>query len=114
MNNWNGIGRLTKDPEKRMTGAGKTVATFTLAINRAYNRDKADFIQCQAWEKTADIILQYVKKGDQLGVQGELNIDQHEGKYYTKINVQSVTLIGGRKTDDTQIEDYIDDSDLPF
>jgi len=118
MNNFNGIGRLTKEPESRtIPSTGTNVVTFTIAINRAYKRDVTDFINCQAWGKTAEIIAKYVHKGDQIGIQGELNIDKYEDKYYTKINVQSVTLLGGKKqSDETTPFDMIDDNigSVPF
>ena len=115
-----GIGRLTRDPESRtIPSTGTNVVTFTIAINRAYKRDVADFINCQAWGKTAEIIAKYVHKGDQIGVQGELHIDKYEDKYYTKINVQSVTLLGGKKQNDysgTQEDNFpmVDDFEIPF
>ena len=118
MNNFNGIGRLTKEPESRtIPSTGTNVVTFTIAINRAYKRDVTDFINCQAWGKTAEIIAKYVHKGDQIGIQGELNIDKYEDKYYTKINVQSVTLLGGKKqSDEATPFDMIDDNlgSVPF
>ena len=59
MNIWVGIGRLTRDPEVRYTQSGKACAKFTLAIDRRKSGDgnqQADFIQCVAWEKTAEVI----------------------------------------------------------
>lgn len=57
MNTWVGIGRLVRDPEVRYTQSGKAVCRFTLAIDRRGNGEKqADFIQCVAWEKIAEVI----------------------------------------------------------
>lgn len=108
------IGRLTKDPETRFTGSGDQVTQFTLAVNRPYNRDKADFIQCVCWKKTAEIATKYLKKGDQCGVDGELNIDQHEGKYYTKVNVRQLELLGGGGKKEEDDFPMIPDEDVPF
>ena len=123
MNNFSGVGRLTKAPESRtILSTGTSVVTFTIAITRAYKRDVTDFINCQAWGKTAEIVAKYVHKGDQIGIQGELNIDKYEDKYYTKINVQSVTLLGGKKQSDeptpfddkTDVAQYVPSGDVPF
>ena len=59
MNHFVGIGRLTRDPEVRYTQSGKAYASFMLAIDRRKSGDgnqQADFIQCVAWEKIAEII----------------------------------------------------------
>lgn len=108
------IGRLTKDPETRFTGAGNQVTQFTLAVNRAYNREKADFIQCVSWRKTAEIADKYLKKGDQCGIEGELNIDRVDDKYYTKINVQRLELLGGGGRKEEDDFPMIPDEDVPF
>ena len=66
MNHWTGIGRLVRDPEVRYTQSGKACVKFTLAIDRRKSADgkqQADFVPCVAWEKTAEIISQYVTKG---------------------------------------------------
>ena len=114
------IGRLTKDPEERFTNTGKRVAQFTLAVDRG--PVKTDFIQCVAWEKTAEIAINYLQKGVQCHVEGELNIDEHEGKYYTKCNVRRIELLGSRKNSEpdkpteTAPGDFpvITDDEVPF
>lgn len=57
-------GNICKDIELRTTQAGKPVASFSLAINEG--KDKTEFINCVAWEKTAELINQYCNKGDRL------------------------------------------------
>ncbi|EFF97396.1 single-strand binding protein, partial [Listeria monocytogenes HPB2262] len=61
------VGRLTKDPELRYTPAGLAVATFTLAVNRAFTNQngerEADFIQCVVWRKPAENVANFLKKG---------------------------------------------------
>lgn len=68
MNTWNGMGRLTKDPELRTVGDNNTpVCNFTAAINRRFSKggeNKADFINCVAWRSTAEFICKYFKQGD--------------------------------------------------
>ena len=59
MNHFVGIGRLTRDPNVKYTQSGKAYASFTLAIDRRKSADgdqQADFIQCAAWEKIAEVI----------------------------------------------------------
>ena len=60
------IGRLTKDPELRYTQGGTAVANFTLAVNRRFANQsgerEADFINCVAWQKTAEFVANYFKK----------------------------------------------------
>ena len=63
-------GRLTKDPELKYSAGGTAYCRFTIAVNRAFDKEKSDFISCTAFGKTAELIAEYVKKGYQLGVQG--------------------------------------------
>lgn len=96
MNNVNLIGRLTKDASLHKTQEGKSVASFTLAVD-GFN-DKADFISCVAWEKRADVIAQYCRKGSQIGVTGRLATRNYKDKddktvYVTEVVVERVDLI---------------------
>lgn len=69
-------GRLTSDVELKSTGSGKSVATFSIALNRPKANDsteqKADFPPCVAWDKTAEFISKYFRKGDSICINGEL------------------------------------------
>ena len=60
MNNVNLIGRTTKDPELRKTERGKSLCYFDLAVK---GNKTQDYYPCVAWEKTAELITQYIKKG---------------------------------------------------
>ncbi|MCA9765420.1 MAG: single-stranded DNA-binding protein [Carnobacterium sp.] len=78
------VGRLTKDIDLRYTTNGT-----------------ADFINCVAWKKTAEIIANYSKKGSQIGIEGSIqtrSYDNNEGKrvYITEVLVQSVTLLDSK------------------
>ena len=72
------VGRLTAEPELRYTESDKAYTRFTLAVNRKYKKDDetrdADFIPVVAWEKRAETICQYVKKGNRLGIVGRIQI----------------------------------------
>ena len=64
------LGRLTRDVEVTYTQSGKAYARFSLAVSRGTsNRDEVDFINCIAWEKRAETISQYFKKGSRILVQ---------------------------------------------
>ena len=96
MNKFIGIGRLVRDVELKELKGGKQLANFSIAITRAYNKEQTDFINCVAWGKTAEYLGKYAKKGQLVSVDGELNIDKVNDKYYTKVNVSSVSVLSSR------------------
>ncbi len=111
MNKFIGLGRLTKDAELKQSKAGKPFCNFSIALNRAFEKDKADFFQCMAFGKTAEYIDKYASKGSQILIEGSVQIDEYEGKYYTKIMVQQASLIGNRQDaqsnqDNLHVEDF--------
>jgi single-strand DNA-binding protein len=74
MLNFVGIqGRFCKDPEMRRTNSGKAVVSFTLAVDRPGKDNGAAFINCVAWEKTAEFINSYFMKGNAIVVEGRLD-----------------------------------------
>lgn len=132
------VGRITKDPELRKTQSGASVVSFTLACNRRVKQEgqpEADFINCQAWGKTAEVICQYVFKGHLLGLEGRIqtrSYDDKDGKrvYVTEVVCESVQFLESKKqaengvsgTETAQMQnnefaDYASDiqtDDLPF
>ena len=74
------VGRITRDPELRKTGSGKSVLNFTLAVNRPFAKDETDFINCVTWERSADFVAQYITKGALLGVVGRIQTGSYEDK----------------------------------
>ena len=87
------IGRLTRDPELRKTQSGTSVCSFTLAVNRRQNQDgtqDADFINCVAWNKLADNIQLYQKKGKRLGIEGRINTRSYDNQQGQKVYVTEV------------------------
>lgn len=124
------MGRLTKEPEVRYTQATNTMVTsFTLAVNRRFVKQgeerQADFINCVAWNKTAEFVSKYFKKGQQVGIIGRIqtrNYDDEQGikHYVTEIIAEEVYFAGDKKdatqnevqaTDDFEITNQ---DDLPF
>lgn len=119
-------GRLTADPEMRNTPNDVTVCNFTVAINRRFDKEKTDFILCEAWKQTAEFIAKYFTKGKEIALCGELHIDKYdkdgETRYITKINVDEVEFCGS-KNDSVEVKsaeitadftEIDDDDDLPF
>lgn len=73
MNQFNGIGNLTKDPELRKTQSNLSVCSFTIAINEGYGDKKTtDYIDCVAWRNLAENLAQYQRKGNKIAVTGKL------------------------------------------
>jgi|SRR5690554_641487 len=85
------VGRLTKDPILRKTQSGKSVSSFTVAINRRFSQsDQADFVNCVAWEKTADFLTQYAKKGSLISLEGRIQSRSYDDKDGKRVYVQEV------------------------
>lgn len=136
------MGRLTRDPEQRTTTSGKSVTSFSLAVDRVGQDDQADFFDVTAWEKTGELVAQYLSKGRRCLVQGRLRQDSWDdketGKKRSRVEVVAfdVTFLDGpsgdnqggasapqnqsssNKSKDVVIEDIddkpIDLSEIPF
>lgn len=120
-------GRLTNDPELRQTPNGVSVSKFTIAVNRRFDREKTDFINCEAWRNTAEFIAKYFTKGKEIALIGELHIDKSEkdGKtnYFTNVVVDEAEFCGnkadgaetkGETTEGAPNMVEIEEDDLPF
>jgi single-strand DNA-binding protein len=137
------MGRLTRDPESRTTTTGKTIASFSIAVDRGGQDDTADFFEITAWEKLGELVIQYLGKGRRVLVQGRLRQDSWDdketGKKRSRVEVTAtdVTFLDGpngdnaggsdaaprsttstKKSEDVVIEDIedkpIDLSEIPF
>lgn len=76
-------GRMVRDPELRHTQSGKSVCSFTLAVDRDFKSNgekEVDFLNCVAWGNTADFISRYAEKGRMLMVTGRLQIREWTDK----------------------------------
>ena len=113
MNNVNLLGRLTKDPELQYTGQGKPFTRFNIAVNRI--GEGADFINCVAWEKTAETIAEYFKKGQRILVQGSIRTGSYEKNgqtiYTTDVLVSRFEFIESNKQGEKK---YDDEDEFPF
>ncbi|NLA78090.1 MAG: single-stranded DNA-binding protein [Erysipelothrix sp.] len=85
------VGRLTKDPMLRKTQTGKSVLSFTVAVNRQFSQeDQADFVNCVAWEKTAEFLNNYARKGSLVSVEGRIQSRSYDDKDGRRVYVQEV------------------------
>lgn len=110
MNSVQLVGRLTADPEVRMTGTNQDIpfASFTLAVDREYanrndpNAQTADFIRCVAGGKTADFVGKYFAKGNRIGLNGRIQTGSYTNKdgqkvYTTDVRVDKVEFVESKK-----------------
>ena len=84
------MGRTTADIELRQTSTGKSVVNFNLAVDRQFTKDTTDFISCTAWEKTAETLSKYVKKGQKIAIWGSLQNREWTDKQGNKRTVTEV------------------------
>lgn len=100
MNSVSLIGRITKDPELRTSSGGKSFVGFTLAVNEFSGGNQfTQFVPCIAWEKVAENMSRFLKKGAQIAVEGSLSVrqDNNNGNFNTIVNVRAsrVHFLGG-------------------
>ena len=76
------VGRITRDPETQTTNTGVPYVRFTLAVNRPFKDQNgerpADFINCVAWRNQAEFLQKFVKKGNQLAVEGRIQTNSYQ------------------------------------
>ncbi len=104
------VGRLTKDPDMRMTPNNVPVCQFNVAVNRPKRKgedDVADFIQCVAWRQSAEFLSNYASKGAIVSVEGKIRTrnylnPQGEKVYVTEILADNVQIISNRQESPVQ------------
>lgn len=143
LNKFIGIGRLTKDINLRTTKSGKSFAGFIMAVDKGLSKQKrdeaeqagrptADFISCQAWGMTADLLSQYCGKGSKIAIEGRIQTGSYQDKetgktiYTTDVVADRVEFLDSRSTssqgghvsdDDFFDDDFVDQADngaIPF
>lgn len=104
-------GRLVRDPEMRTTQSGKSIASFTLAVERDFapqgQQKETDFINCTAWNGTADFISRYFSKGSMATVCGSLQIQTYTDRDGNKrtspnVNVENVYFAGEKRAEKSE------------
>lgn len=102
------VGRLTKDPDLKVTPEGVYLCNITLAVNRQYRNQKGevdtDFVHCTLWRKTAENTSTFCKKGSLIGITGRIQTRSYDqqGKrmYVTEVVAENVRFIGPRREDE--------------
>ena len=74
------MGRITADPEMKQTTNGTSVVQFSVAVNRKYDREKTDFIDCTAFGRSADFIGKFFRKGSSIIVFGNIQVESFKDK----------------------------------
>jgi single-strand DNA-binding protein len=108
------VGNLGKDPEVKYTPTGTPVAKFSLATNESYKdksgqwQERTEWHNIVAWQRLAEIVGEYVKKGSKLYIEGRLQTsswdDKETGqkKYKTEIIANELVLLSGRGEGDSE------------
>lgn len=120
------VGRLTKDPELRYAaGSDTAVCKFTLAVNRM-KKDEADFINCVAFNKTAETIANYLVKGRKIAIAGRIQTNSYTSddgtkRYTIDVIVESFEFCdssnkNSNSSNNSMDDDFtpVDDGDMPF
>lgn len=104
------IGNLTRDPEARRTNSGTSLCSFGLAVNRRFRdasgeqREETTFVDIDVWGRTADFCRDYLRKGNQVSIEGRLKYDQWEdrasGQKRSRLSVtaENVQSLGSRES----------------
>ena len=98
------MGRLTRDPELRHTGSGTPVCSFSIAIDNGFGENRStDFINCVAWNKTAEFVEKYFTKGRMIIVVGRISTRTWEGQdgkknYVTEVVANEVSFGESKKS----------------
>lgn len=119
------MGRLTKDPEIRISQGGDvTIGTFSIAVDRRLKKDVTDFFNCVTFNKNAEFAEKYLRKGTKIVVEGEIQIDKYEKdgvtKYATKIIANHIEFAESKKTNEETKEEKQEegfmmiDEEVPF
>lgn len=117
------VGRLTKEPEVKLTSNQTAYCNFTVAVDRKFKdkdgKRQADFIICVAWKQTATFIQKYFHKGNKIGLTGSIQtrtFDDNEGRtvYVTEVVVDDVEFVeSASKTEPTTAPAPIPDPEEP-
>ena len=117
------IGRLTRDPELRYTGNNTAVATFSLAVNRAFSNQQgereADFINIVVWRKQAENVKNYLSQGSQVAIDGRLQTRSYEDnngqkRYVTEVVADNVEFLGSKNSSNNNSNGSHNDEPTPY
>ena len=115
------MGRLTADPELKSTSNDKNYARFTLAVSRGDKDNNTDFINCVAWNKTAEFISKYFSKGKLIALEGNIQTGSYQDKEGNKrksfeVVAHRAHFVESKKKEESNDSDEIieDDEDLQY
>ena len=131
------VGRLCSDPELRYVGDKNIALTrFLLAVNRDYKNNEGnydcDFIECDLWDKRAEVFCQYMSKGELVGIEGKLRLNKYtnengEKRSIIRVKVDNFSFIPSNKRKETNntfsskdffpeeiFDNEISESEIPF
>tara|TARA_R110002110_G_C13309848_1_gene705153 strand:+ start:47 stop:415 length:369 start_codon:yes stop_codon:yes gene_type:complete len=113
------MGNATRDPEVRQTNSGKTVANLTLAVNKKTGGEETvAFVDVTLWERTAEIAQQYITKGSNLLIEGELVQDnwEQDGQKRTKlkVNAHRMVMVGKKEAESESVPVAARADESPF
>ena len=131
MNNWTGIGRLTKDPEVRYTTDQMAIARFSIAIDDGYGeKKKTNFIPIVVFGKQAESCERFLTKGKLVGIEGKIQTGSYEKQdgtraYTTDVIANRVQFLDFGKKDGENANQggsdgipagfsVVDDAEIPF
>lgn len=106
MNLVNLVGRLSNNPQLRITTNGKQICRFSIAVTRRFKNAtgvyEADFINCVAFNKTAELINEYIQKGDLVGVEGRIQTGSYTAqdgskRYTTDVVVENIYFLKSKE-----------------
>lgn len=116
------LGNLARDPEVRYTQSGKGYMRNAIAVNHARSKNQpADFYNVLAWDKTAEFISKYFRKGSKILIEGHLQANSYEkdGTKYSGVDIVIDTAefadsAKKKAPDDDFGGEPVDDADTPF
>ena len=115
------MGRLTRDPELRHTGKGTPVTSFSVAINNGYGeKQRTDFVNCLAWNKTAEFVSKHFTKGKMIVIaDGRISTRSWETQdvkrvYATEVVAQEVNFGESKSSQQTATQPPMQDDDDDF
>ena len=129
MNNVSLVGRLTRDPEIKVSASGSSYARFAIAVDRRKKDDGADFINIIAFGKTSEFIEKYFRKGQRIGINGRIQTGSYEEKdgkkvYTFDVIAENVEFVESKSASASatpanadgfvNIPDGVEDPGLPF
>lgn len=114
------VGRLGRDPEAKYFESGKLQVTFSLAVNNPFKKDEALWFDIEVWEKPAEVVSTYCKKGALLGLTGYIKIDHWDDKstgasrlkHY--VNATNIYLLGGKNDQQNQQAAPVYEGEIDF